>query len=219
MIAVHTHTQRAQPTTVAHYLLAVIEQLERDTARLKAAYERTNRNPLGACAITGTGFPIDRAADLAICSASAVRPATPTAASRRWTTCSRARRRRRCCSPDWAASCRTCCSGARRVRLRAPRRWLRAVQQHHAAEAQPGRARARARDRQQGARPGAGDRHSPSTTRRSATSSTPKTICSRSCSSMFRDATRIVRLVAAAMSTAEFDASGWRRAPATAGRR
>jgi argininosuccinate lyase len=56
----HTHTQPAQPTTVAHYLLAVIEQLERDTVRLGAAYESTNRNPLGACAITGTGFPIDR---------------------------------------------------------------------------------------------------------------------------------------------------------------
>ena len=60
ILAVHTHTQRAQPTTVAHYLLAVVEQLERDAARLKGAYERTNRNPLGACAITGTGFPIDR---------------------------------------------------------------------------------------------------------------------------------------------------------------
>ncbi len=60
IFAVHTHTQRAQPTTVAHYLLAVVEQLERDAARLQGAYERTNRNPLGACAITGTGFPIDR---------------------------------------------------------------------------------------------------------------------------------------------------------------
>jgi argininosuccinate lyase len=60
IFAVHTHTQRAQPTTVAHYLLAVVEQLERDAVRLKGAYERTNRNPLGACAITGTGFPIDR---------------------------------------------------------------------------------------------------------------------------------------------------------------
>jgi argininosuccinate lyase len=60
IFAVHTHTQRAQPTTVAHYLLAVIEQLERDATRLKGAYDRTNRNPLGACAITGTGFPIDR---------------------------------------------------------------------------------------------------------------------------------------------------------------
>ena len=60
IFAAHTHTQRAQPTTVAHYLLAVVEQLERDAARLKAAYERTNLNPLGSCAITGTGFPIDR---------------------------------------------------------------------------------------------------------------------------------------------------------------
>jgi argininosuccinate lyase len=60
VFAVHTHTQRAQPTTVAHYLLAVIEQLERDAVRLQGAYDRTNRNPLGACAITGTGFPIDR---------------------------------------------------------------------------------------------------------------------------------------------------------------
>src|SRR5580692_7745627 len=60
IFAVHTHTQRAQPTTVAHYLLAVVEQLERDAIRLRGAYQRTNRNPLGTCAITGTGFPIDR---------------------------------------------------------------------------------------------------------------------------------------------------------------
>jgi argininosuccinate lyase len=58
--AAHTHTQPAQPTTIAHYLLAIIEQLERDTVRLSAAFESTNHNPLGACAITGTGFPIDR---------------------------------------------------------------------------------------------------------------------------------------------------------------
>jgi argininosuccinate lyase len=56
----HTHTQPAQPTTIAHYLLAVVEQLERDAVRLTAAYATTNRSPLGACAITGTGFPIDR---------------------------------------------------------------------------------------------------------------------------------------------------------------
>jgi len=60
VFAAHTHTQPAQPTTIAHYLLAVIEQLERDTVRLRAAYASTNRCPLGACAITGTGFPIDR---------------------------------------------------------------------------------------------------------------------------------------------------------------
>ncbi len=56
----HTHTQPAQPTTIAHYLLAVVEQLERDAVRLAAAYASTNKGPLGACAITGTGFPIDR---------------------------------------------------------------------------------------------------------------------------------------------------------------
>ena len=56
----HTHTQPAQPTTMAHYLVAVVEQLERDALRLRAAYASTNRNPLGSCAITGTGFPIDR---------------------------------------------------------------------------------------------------------------------------------------------------------------
>ena len=61
LFAAQTHTQPAQPTTIAHYLLAVIEQLERDSRRLQAAYATTNRSPLGACAITGSGFPIDRA--------------------------------------------------------------------------------------------------------------------------------------------------------------
>jgi argininosuccinate lyase len=60
ILPLHTHTQPAQPSTVAHYLLAVIEQLERDGARLRAAFDATNRSPLGACAITGTGFAIDR---------------------------------------------------------------------------------------------------------------------------------------------------------------
>jgi len=61
IFAAHTHTQPAQPTTLAHYLLAVVEQLERDQARIEAAFRTVNRCPLGACAITGTGFPIDRA--------------------------------------------------------------------------------------------------------------------------------------------------------------
>jgi argininosuccinate lyase len=60
LFAAHTHTQPAQPTTLAHYLIGVVEQLERDGVRLRAAYESTNRCPLGSCAITGTGFPIDR---------------------------------------------------------------------------------------------------------------------------------------------------------------
>lgn len=56
----HTHTQPAQPTTLAHYLLGVSEFLERDASRLRAAWETANCSPLGACAITTTGFPIDR---------------------------------------------------------------------------------------------------------------------------------------------------------------
>jgi argininosuccinate lyase len=56
----YTHTQPAQPITLAHYLLAVVELLGRDEARLQAAFATVNRNPLGACAITTTGFPIDR---------------------------------------------------------------------------------------------------------------------------------------------------------------
>ena len=62
LLAALTHTQPAQPSTIAHYMLAVIEQLERDAGRLRAAFASTNRSPLGACAITGTGFPIDRQA-------------------------------------------------------------------------------------------------------------------------------------------------------------
>src|SRR5580704_16905009 len=56
----HTHAQPAQPTTLAHYLLAVAEFLARDSARIQAAFSRVNLSPLGACAITTTGFPIDR---------------------------------------------------------------------------------------------------------------------------------------------------------------
>jgi argininosuccinate lyase len=56
----HTHTQPAQPTTLAHYLLAAAEFLARDASRIQSAYSRVNRSPLGACAITTTGFPIDR---------------------------------------------------------------------------------------------------------------------------------------------------------------
>src|SRR5260370_7801480 len=56
----YTPTQPAQPTTFAHYLLAAIEFLGRDAIRLRAAFATVNRSPLGACAITTTGFPIDR---------------------------------------------------------------------------------------------------------------------------------------------------------------
>jgi argininosuccinate lyase len=56
----HTHTQPAQPTTLAHYLLAAVEFLGRDAARLQAAFARVNLSPMGAAAITATGFPINR---------------------------------------------------------------------------------------------------------------------------------------------------------------
>jgi argininosuccinate lyase len=60
LMPAYTHNQPAQPTTLGHYLMAYIEVLERDAERIRAAYARVNRNPLGACAITTTGFPIDR---------------------------------------------------------------------------------------------------------------------------------------------------------------
>lgn len=56
----YTHTQPAQPTTLAHYLAGVWGPLERDTARLVAAFARVNQSPLGAAAFTTTAFPIDR---------------------------------------------------------------------------------------------------------------------------------------------------------------
>lgn len=60
LMPAYTHNQPAQPTTLGHYLMAYIEILERDAKRIRDAYVRVNRNPLGACAITTTGFPIDR---------------------------------------------------------------------------------------------------------------------------------------------------------------
>ena len=56
----YTHTQQAQPTTVAHYLKAVIDQLTRDYKRMQAAYTTINRSSMGAAALTTTGFPISR---------------------------------------------------------------------------------------------------------------------------------------------------------------
>ncbi len=55
-----THLQVAQPVTFGHHLLAYFEMLERDRERLKQARSRVNRLPLGAAALAGTSFPIDR---------------------------------------------------------------------------------------------------------------------------------------------------------------
>jgi len=59
MIA-HTHTQQAQPTTVAHFIAAVTDSLARDVRRLQAAYEGCNLCSMGAAALTTSGFAICR---------------------------------------------------------------------------------------------------------------------------------------------------------------
>ncbi|REB08810.1 argininosuccinate lyase [Sporosarcina sp. BI001-red] len=56
----HTHTQPAQPTTLGHYLVAIYDGLCRDIDRLERARLIVNQSPMGAAAITTTGFPISR---------------------------------------------------------------------------------------------------------------------------------------------------------------
>ncbi len=55
-----THLQHAQPTTLAHHLLAYEQAFSRDFDRLKDAYARVNLSPLGSAAFASTGYPIDR---------------------------------------------------------------------------------------------------------------------------------------------------------------
>ena len=55
-----THLQSAQPVTLGHHLLAYVEMLGRDRGRLADARRRLNECPLGAAALAGTSFPIDR---------------------------------------------------------------------------------------------------------------------------------------------------------------
>ena len=56
-----THLQPAQPTTFGHHMLAWFEMLERDAERFAECRGRVNRMPLGAAALAGTPYPIDRA--------------------------------------------------------------------------------------------------------------------------------------------------------------
>jgi argininosuccinate lyase len=55
-----THLQSAQPVTLGHHLLAYVEMLGRDRSRFADARARLNESPLGAAALAGTSFPIDR---------------------------------------------------------------------------------------------------------------------------------------------------------------
>ena len=57
-----THLQTAQPVTLGHHLMAYYEMIRRDRSRFADARARLNESPLGAAALAGTGFPIDRAA-------------------------------------------------------------------------------------------------------------------------------------------------------------
>ena len=56
-----THLQAAQPVTFGHHLLAYVEMLARDRSRFADARRRLNECPLGAAALAGTSFPLDRA--------------------------------------------------------------------------------------------------------------------------------------------------------------
>ena len=56
-----THLQTAQPVTLGHHLMAYYEMIARDRSRFADARTRMNKCPLGAAALAGTGFPIDRA--------------------------------------------------------------------------------------------------------------------------------------------------------------
>ena len=56
----YTHLQPAQPVTFGHHLMAYVAMLERDRGRVADARRRMNECPLGAAALAGTSFPIDR---------------------------------------------------------------------------------------------------------------------------------------------------------------
>jgi argininosuccinate lyase len=55
-----THLQSAQPVTFGHHCMAYVEMFARDLSRVNDAIERMDESPLGAAALAGTGFPIDR---------------------------------------------------------------------------------------------------------------------------------------------------------------
>ena len=58
----YTHLQIAQPVTLGHHLMAYVEMIGRDRSRLSDCRRRLNQSPLGAAALAGTSFPIDRQA-------------------------------------------------------------------------------------------------------------------------------------------------------------
>ena len=94
-----THLQVAQPVTFGHHMLAYVEMLARDRSRLADARKRMNENPLGAAALAGTSFPIDRAHDG---QGPGLRPARRAIRSTPWPTATSCWRR---CRPAPSAPC------------------------------------------------------------------------------------------------------------------
>lgn len=74
IILAYTHGQPAQPSTYGHYLGAVIEMMLRDAERLEQARQVVDLCPMGAAAITTTGFPLDRARVAALLGFSGILP-------------------------------------------------------------------------------------------------------------------------------------------------
>jgi argininosuccinate lyase len=132
-----THLQTAQPVTFGHHLMAYVEMAARDRGRLQDARTRLNESPLGAAALAGTSFPIDR--DMTAKALGFDRPMANSldAVSDR----------------DFVLevlAAASLCRGDRDLDLaaRRPRQTVRQVHHRlldHAAEAQPGRRRTRAR--------------------------------------------------------------------------
>ena len=60
----YTHLQNAQVITLGHHLMAYVFMLGRDRGRIADARRRLNESPLGACALAGTSFAIDRDNDV-----------------------------------------------------------------------------------------------------------------------------------------------------------
>ena len=140
-----THLQTAQPVTFGHHLMAYVEMFDRDRGRFADAIVRMNESPLGAAALAGTGFPIDRHM-----TAKALGFDRPMANS---LDCVSARdfalealsRRRHLRAASLAPRRRDRDLVLRPVRLRAHVGCVVHRLQHHAAEAQPRRRRTRAR--------------------------------------------------------------------------
>ena len=60
IIPAYTHLQKAQPSTLAHYMMAYCEMFSRDIGRLQDCAKRTDSMPLGSGALAGTTYPLDR---------------------------------------------------------------------------------------------------------------------------------------------------------------